>query len=152
MDIAGLTLTGSTVNGGLWCGLGYGQDPNAFSQDEIGSLFLGCGLTNQWQLFQVPAGGELAAVQEVTQRRGTIVSGRGPATIAGTVAQNPLAGAGGPWVVVSGTWTDSSGSGSFNWYPALDDQTFSGDFTSAAADGGWCGAANSGAEPGVCQQ
>ncbi len=150
LDIAGHTLTGFAVNGGLWCGVNYGQDPNAFDADEIGNLFLGCGLTDEWQFFQVPSPGLLAANQDVTQRRGSIVSGRGPVTIQGALAQNPLAGPSGPWVVVSGTWKDSSGSGTFNWYPDLADQTFAGDFSSATADGGWCGSIDGG-EPGGCQ-
>jgi hypothetical protein len=148
-DTIGHTLTGFAAKGGLWCGVDYGQDPNAFSPDPIGCLFLGCGLSNQWQLFQVPASGDLAVNQLATQQRGSLMSGRNGVTIQGNVAPNLRPDAG-SWVVVSGSWTTATESGSFNWYPDPSDQTFAGDFSSATADGGWCGS-SAGGQPGVCQ-
>jgi hypothetical protein len=65
--------------------------------------------------------------------------------VTGTVAFAPSGAAGGDWIVATGNWVTppDGGSGTFDWYTDLQEQSFSGDFSLAGAGspdaGAWCG-------------
>jgi hypothetical protein len=126
---AGLTLWGSGNNGSLFCGSIYFPDPNGYFTDPIGVLPPGCGLTNEWSIWSPHSGPvSISLTQRRDQLLGSVgISGVAAATDAGAVYfQGP--------------------GGSFNWFPASDDQSFAGD---NGGDAGWCGSLDAG-QPSPC--
>jgi hypothetical protein len=157
-DPNGLTLQGQAVEGGLWCGVSYGTNPFVPSPlpdaGQIGTLYTGCGLTNDWNLSGDPSAPPTTA--QLVQTRGTVTGFTDTQfdfdSVTGSTAFNPLSGTGiGSWTMVTGSWADSSTSGgSFTWYPDSQDLTFVGEFDAGGPNsGGWCGSL-SGAGPSPC--
>jgi hypothetical protein len=153
----GLVISGQTGSGQLWCGAQYFPDPYNH-QDPLGTLPPGCGLTNQWTVWQQgPDGGAVPVKAALTQVRGLVVGSTATGiALDGGVLANPAAtnSNGVPLVFVTGNWSGGPGgeSGTFSWYPTIDDQSFLGDFSAGAvADAGaWCGTNDSPTQPTPC--
>ncbi len=152
----GLVMYGQTGTGQLWCGAQYFPDPYNH-QDPLGTLPPGCGLTNEWTVWQAgPDGSAAPATLALTQVRGSVV-GDGGIVVDGNVLANPLATSTDdiPLIYVTGSWsaTASGEGGSFTWYPDAGDQAFEGDYSVADAGlAAWCGSLDPAAEPNPCLQ
>ncbi len=123
----GLTISGSgnDLHSSLFCGSIYAPDAYANFTDPVGTLPLGCGMTDLWYLWGPSASAALSFAQ-ITQHRDQL-SGQG-----GLVTGHAAASDAGAGVYYTGT---AKGLG-FNWFLDPQDQTFTGD---NGADAGWCG-------------
>ena len=155
-DPNGLTLQGQVAidGGGLWCGVSTPTDPSLPDAGQIGTLYTGCGLTNNWNLSGNPQAPPV--VGQFVQNRGTVTGFTDSPfdldVVSGNVGFNALARTGASsWTLVTGSWSDSNATGeAFTWYPDGQDQSFVGDFTAGGSGtGAWCGSV-SGAVPSLC--